>query len=373
MPIASGQANGPGRFARVALVHDWLTIPGGSEQVLLNLLELFPAGEIFTAVYDPAPWPEALTSRRIHRSFLDRIPGSTKTYRLLLPLMNVAFEGFDLRDFDLVVSSNHAYAKNVLTRPETLHVCYCHTPMRYAWEPRFLEGERVPLKRLAQSLFAGRIRREDFIGSSRPDYYVANSRHVATRIAKYYRRDAHVIHPPVDVDKYRSLPRAEGDYYLYLGRLVPYKRADLAIEACRRLGRKLWVAGGGRARERLRSIAGPETTFLGHLPEEDLRRILAGARALIFPGEEDFGIVPVEAQAAGVPVVAYGVGGATETVVDGETGVLFEPQTVDALCEAILRFESTSFDEQLLREHSAQFSSARFQSEFADFLERVSR
>ena len=373
MPNASGQANAPGRFARVALVHDWLTIPGGSEQVLLNLLELFPRGEIFTSVYDPAPWPEALTSRPIHRSFLDRIPGSTKTYRLLLPLMNRAFEAFDLRDFDLVVSSNHAYAKNVLTRPGTLHVCYCHTPMRYAWEPRFLEGERVPLKRLAQSLFAGRIRREDFIGSSRPDYFVANSHHVATRIAKYYRRDARVIHPPVDVDKFRSLPRAEGDYYLYLGRLVPYKRADLAIAACRRLGRKLWVVGGGRAQERLRSIAGPETTFLGHLPEEELLRVLAGARALVFPGEEDFGIVPVEAQAAGVPVVAYGAGGVTETVIDGETGVLFEPQTVDALCEAILRFESMSFDEQRLRQHSVQFAPGRFRSEFADFLEQVSR
>jgi len=354
----------------VAISHEWLTVPGGSEKVVASLLDLFPESEIFTSVYDPEPWPAAITSRPVHVSFLDRIPGAHDNYPKLLPLMNAAFESFDLSRFDLVISSNHSCAKNVLTRPDTLHVCYCHTPMRYAWEPGFLKDEPMggPARLMAPMLIGG-IRRRDLAASSRPDRYVANSRHVAARIEKYYRREAEVIHPPVDVERFLAVPRTEGDYYLCLGRVVPYKRADHAVAACARLGRPLKVVGGGRGLEGLRPLAGPGTELLGSVGDEELPGLIAGARALLFPGEEDFGIVPVEVQAAGVPVIAYGVGGARDSVVQGETGVLYDEQSADALARAILEFEQASLSEDVIRDNARRFSPERFRDEMTALLE----
>jgi glycosyltransferase involved in cell wall biosynthesis len=357
------------RFPRVAISHEWLTSPGGSEKVVLAFLELFPDADIYTSVYDPGPWPPAIRSERVHTSFLDRLPGAARYYPRLLPLMNMAFESFDLGDYDLVISSNHACAKNVITRPETLHVCYCHTPMRYAWDPGFFGGERLLLhERVLLPLLLPRLRREDVIASLRPDRFVANSSHVAARIRKYYRRDSVVIHPPVEVERFLDVPRAEDGYYLFLGRLVPYKRADLAIAACTALDRPLKVVGGGRAGEAARAAAGPRVEFLGDVDDGRLAEILAGARALLFPAEEDFGIVPVEAQAAGLPVIAYGLGGARDSVIDGETGLLFERQTVDSLSDAILRFEELRLDERRIRDNARRFSRARFLEEFASLL-----
>jgi glycosyltransferase involved in cell wall biosynthesis len=358
---------------RVAIVHEWLTIPGGSEKVVLALLDLFPEAEIFTSVYDPGPWPPAITDRPVHVSWLDRVPRARTLYPKLLPLMNTAFESFDLSAFDLVVSSSHSCAKNVLTPPTTRHVCYCHTPMRHAWEPRFLAQEDIGRAgRLVLPLLLDRLRAQDLAGASRPDVFVANSAYVAARITKYYRRSARVIHPPVDVASYLATPRREEDYYLFLGRMVPYKRADVAVAACERLGRPLRVVGGGRALDAVRARAGEHTDFVGHVDDARLREILAGARALLFPGEEDFGIVPVEAQAAGVPVIAYGAGGVRDSVVDGKTGLFYDDAGVAGLSDAIERFETMRFDEEAIRDNARRFAPDRFRAEFAALIDELS-
>jgi glycosyltransferase involved in cell wall biosynthesis len=361
------------RFARVAVVHDWLTIPGGSEQVLLELLEMFPEAELFTSVYDPSPWPEQITARRVHSSFLNRIPGAARHYPKLLPLMSRAFRSFDLSGFDLVLSSSHAFAKNVHAPPGALHVCYCHTPMRYAWEEGFLQGEAVGRARVLLPPLLAWLRRQDLAGARGPDVFVANSRHVANRIARYYGRVAEVVHPPVDVEHYLELERAPGDHYLAFGRVVPYKRVDLAVAACAELGRPLTVAGDGRARAGVQGAATGEVEFLGKVSAGERDRLLSGARALLFPGEEDFGIVPVEAQAAGVPVIAYAVGGVLESVLDGETGVLFDEQTPASMAAAIARFERLELDPRRLRENARRFGRARFRAEMAAVIDRCSR
>ncbi len=343
---------------------------------MLALLGMFPEAELYTTVYDPEPWPREITSRPVHTSFLDRIPLSERIYPRLLPLMNAAFESFDLSGFDLVISSSHACAKNVLTTPDTLHVCYCHTPMRYAWEPGFLAGEDIGLTgRLAARALMGRMRRQDASGASRPDAFAANSTHVAARIAKYYRRTATVVHPPVDVGPLLGEPRGSDDYYLALGRVVPYKRVDLAVAACARLGRRLKVVGEGRALDSARAEAHGNSSieFLGYVDDAEIPRLLAGAKALLFPGEEDFGVVPVEAQAAGTPVIALGVGGAMDTVLDGETGVLYEDASAEGLTQAIRRFEALSFDEMVLRAHARSYGYGRFEESFAGFVREAVR
>jgi glycosyltransferase involved in cell wall biosynthesis len=361
------------RFARVAVVHDWLTIPGGSEQVVLELLEMFPQAELFTSIYDPSPWPAQITERAVHSSFLNRVPGAVRHYPKLLPLMNRAFRSFDLSGFDLVLSSSHACAKNVRTPTGALHVCYCHTPMRYAWDEEFMQGEDVGrVTRLLLPALLSWLRRQDLAGAAGPDVFVANSRHVAERIERCYGRTAEIVHPPVDVDHFLSLSRAPGDSYLTFGRVVPYKRVDMAVAACARIGRPLEVAGDGRALEAVKLGAGEGTSFLGKVSETERDRLLAGARALLFPGEEDFGIVPVEAQAAGVPVIAYGVGGAAESVLDGRTGVLFAEQTVAGLTAAIERFEGLELNGEALRENARRFGRDRFRAEMAEVILRAS-
>jgi glycosyltransferase involved in cell wall biosynthesis len=377
----------PARFPRVAIVHEWLTIPGGSEDVVIELLKMFPQAELFTTIYDPSPWPALIKDRPVHASFLNRIPGARRHYPKLLPLMNRAFRSFDLSGFDLVLSSNHACAKNVRTPPGTLHICYCHTPMRYAWEEGFLEGEVGRMTRLLIRPLLGWLRRQDLKGSRGPDVFVANSRHVAARIERFYGRSAKVIHPPVDVEHYFALKRAPRDFYLVFGRVVPYKRVDLAVAACSRVGRALRVAGGGRALDAIKALAAEDVVeagdavavgggaggveLLGRVSESERDELLSGARALLFPGEEDFGIVPVEAQAAGVPVIAYGVGGAGESVLDGRTGVLFEEQTVAGLTGAIERFEGLDLDEAEVRENARRFGRERFRAEMAEVIDGV--
>jgi glycosyltransferase involved in cell wall biosynthesis len=369
------------RFPRVAIAHEWLTIPGGSEQVVLELLEMFPQAELFTSIYAPERWPAQITERVVHTSFLNRVPGAASHYPKLLPLMNRAFRSFDLRGFDLVLSSNHACAKNVRVPAGTPHVCYCHTPMRYAWEEGFLEGEEVGrVTRLLLPLLLRRLRRQDLAGSASPDVFVANSRHVADRIERYYGRSAEVVHPPVDVEHFLTLARAARDYYLVFGRVVPYKRVDLAVAACARMDRALKVAGDGRALDAIRARldagigaggAGHPIELLGRVTDAERDRLLGGARALLFPGEEDFGIVPVEAQAAGAPVIAYGVGGAGESVLDGATGVLFGEQSVAGLVRAIERFEGLELDGETLRANARRFGSERFRREMAAVIDRT--
>jgi glycosyltransferase involved in cell wall biosynthesis len=357
------------RFPRVAITHEWLTIPGGSEKVVMAILELLPYAELFTTVYDPAPWPPTITDRRVHPSFLNRLPGATAHYTRLLPLMDPAWRAFDLSGFDLVISSNHASAKNVRTPPGVPHVCYCHTPMRYAWDPTFLQGEEIGgfTRRLAP-LATAWLRRVDRRRAAGPDVFVANSTFVAARIREAYGRESVVIHPPVHVEQFLANARDPRDAYLVFGRIVPYKRVGAAVEACERLGRPLLVAGDGRDLEHVRRLAGPHTTFLGHVGDDQVPCLFAEAKALLFPGLEDFGIVPVEAQAAGLPVVAFGEGGARDSVLDGKTGVLYAPGSVPALCNAIERFESSRFDDAALRANAQRFSAETFAAAFTDLL-----
>ncbi len=362
------------RFPRVAVVHEWLTIPGGSEDVVIQLLEMFPKAELFTSIYDPNPWPEIVTERPVHASYLNRIPGAQAHYPKLLPLMTRAYRAFDFSRFDLVLSSSHACAKNIRTPPGVPHVCYCHTPMRYAWDESLLEGEEIGrATRLALPLMLRRLRRQDVEGAASPDLFVANSRNVADRIRRYYGRSAEVVNPPVDVERLLTLPREQGEYYLVFGRVVPYKRVELAVAACARLGRPLKVAGDGRAMASVRAAAAGhlEIELLGRVEDAERDALMSSARALLFPGEEDFGIVPVEAQAAGLPVIAYEVGGASETVIDGRTGVLFEQQSALGLAAAIERFEGLELAEQAIRQNAERFGRERFRSEMAAVIERA--
>jgi glycosyltransferase involved in cell wall biosynthesis len=364
------------RYPRVALSHEWLTIPGGSEKVVLAILDLVPHAELFTTVYDPVQWP-ALAGPRVRPTWLDRIPGARTRYPRLLPLMDAAFRRFDLSGFDLVVSSNHAPAKNVRAPAGVPHVCYCHTPMRYAWDPDFLDGERVdPVQRLAFRALLPSLRRADRRGAAGVGTFAANSTFVAGRIRQAYGRDdAHVVHPPVEVGRFAANARDasatdEDAPYLFFGRVVPYKRADVAVQACLALGRRLIVAGGGRDLERVRALAAgrPEIEVRGRVDDAEVPALLARSRALLFPGIEDFGIVPVEAQAAGLPVVGLGVGGLRDSVLDGETGVLYDDPSPAGLAAAIERFEALSLDDGRLRAHAAGFAPDRFAERFGRLL-----
>ena len=310
---------------RVALVHEWLTTLGGSERVLLALARMWPGAPIFTSVYGGDQLPKEFEGLDIRPSFLQRVPGATRRHQALLPLMPLAFEQHDLRGFDLVVSSHHACAKGVIVDADALHVSYVHTPMRYAWDLTHEYQASLPRwqRALAQPLLTY-LRAWDVASSYRVDHYVANSNLVRTRIAKTWRRNATVIHPPIRLHDFHLAPEEErGEHLLVVSRMVPYKRVDLAIAACRQAGRKLRIVGEGPLMKKLRAEAGPDVEFLGHLPDHEVRREYARARALLFPGKEDFGLTPLEAMASGTPVIAFGEGGARETVVDGVTGVFF--------------------------------------------------
>ncbi len=354
------------RYPRVAISHEWLTIPGGSEKVVVALLDLVPQAELLTTVYNPdGGWPAAITQRTVRPSSLNRIPGAWTHYPKLLPLMDRAFRSFDVSEYDLVVSSNHACAKNVRThdRPgsRVRHVCYCHTPMRYVWDPSFLEGEQ--LGRIGGTVLKAaipRLRRTDLRGAAQVDEFVANSSFVAERIHSTYGRPSTVVHPPVEVERFLDRSRAPEDFYLVFGRLVPYKKADVAVAACELLGRDIVVAGTGRDLPRVEAAAGPHTTFAGRVSDEEVASLFSRARALLFPGLEDFGIVPVEAQAAGLPVIAYGKGGARDSVVDGVTGVLYDDPSPAGLAAAIERFEGLDLADGALRDHARGFAAEVF-------------
>ncbi len=367
---------------RVAIVHYWFVKFRGGERVAEALAEMFPQADLYTLVLDPDALPPSLRGRNFTTSFLQNVPGIQRHYKKLLPLFPLALEQFNLDDYDLVISSESGAAKGVLTRPHTCHICYCHTPMRYIWDMYHQYRAKPGMGRVARvvfSLSAHYMRLWDYAAAARVDYFVANSRNVAGRIGKHYRREATVINPPVAVCAGYISPKVE-DYYLVVGQLVDYKRVDLAIEACNRLRRPLRIIGEGDEFARLRSRAGPTVKFLGHLPDRELRENYARCRALLFPGEEDFGIVPVEAQSFGRPVIAFGRGGALETVVGGfatvprapesSSGVFFAQQSADSLADAILSFESNEgrFSPAFIRRHAERFSVSRFKNELATFI-----
>ncbi len=357
---------------KVALVHDYLNQMGGAERVVLALHELFPDAPIYTSIYDPQRVDAAFRTMDIRTTFMQKLPLVMKHHQPYLPMYPLAMESLDLRGYDLVLSSSSAFGKGVITRPETLHICYCHTPMRWCWNyDEYVEREQLGgvARRVLPLLIAG-MRVWDQTSSMRVDHFIANSPVVAERIKKYYRRDAVVIPPPVEAGRFPFDPMTQPeDYFLILSRLIPYKRIDLAIEACNRLHLPLVIIGGGRDEARLRNLAGPTIRFLGRLSDEDVLYYYSHCRAFLFPGEEDFGITPLEAQAAGRPVIAYGAGGALASIVEGVTGTFFREQTVDSLAAVLATFDEWCYDTQSIRNHALEFDTPRFKRRILQFVE----
>jgi glycosyltransferase involved in cell wall biosynthesis len=345
----------------------------GGEKVIEALCRMFPDADIFTHAYRPEAVSETIRSHRITTSFVSRLPFATKRYRSYLPFMPLATEQFDLRGYDLIISSESGPAKGVIAPPHALHICYCHSPMRYVWnmfhDYRDASGW---LTKLIMPVVAHYVRNWDAVSASRVHCFVANSKNIAARLRTYYGRSATVIYPPVDVRSFQPAPANEiGDYWLMVGELVRYKRPDIAVEAFNKAGRKLVVIGGGELLKEIRALAGPTVQVLGPQPFSTLVHHYARARALVFPGEEDFGIVPVEAMASGRPVVAYGRGGAMESVIDGVTGVLFADQSVDGVNAAVDRCESIVFDTRAITARAEDFSADRFARQMQGFIDQA--
>lgn len=355
---------------RVAIIHDYLTQFGGAERVLKIFMELFPAAPVYTLVHDPRVTAGVLDARRIRTSFLQRVPLARSRHRLFPLFMPLAVEQFDLSAYDLVLSASHSFGKGVITRPETLHVSYCFTPLRYAWDDshRYVREFGVPaLLRALVPAALTYVRVWDVHAADRVDQFLAISNFVAERIAKYYGRTSTVISPPVDTARF--LPGSSvSDRFLVVSRLLPYKRIDLAIEACNRLRVPLDIVGTGPEEERLRALAGPTIRFHGFLPDATVAHMYASCRAFLFPQEEDFGITVLEAAAAGRPVVAFRGGGALETVVEGVSGVFVEHQTVDSLAAGIEASLRQSWDTTAIRRHALRFDVSEFRRQFIDTL-----
>ncbi len=353
---------------KVALAHDWLTNLAGAERVIIALHETFADAPIYTSVFIPELFPE-LAGADVRTSFLQKVPYARKKHQAFPFLRAVAFEGFDMSEYDVVISSCHAEAKGVITRPETLHICYCYTPIRYYWggyneyleNPRF--GPLNPLVRAVMPFMANYLRVWDRCAADRVDLFVATCGNVASRIKKYYRRDSHVIYPPVNTEWLKPSGKVE-EFFLIAGRQIPYKRTDIAIKAFNKLGLPLKVAGNGSELEHLKSIARPNIEFLGRVSDDELADAYSRCRAFIFPQEEDFGITPLEAMAAGRPVIAFRGGGALETVVEGETGVFFDRQDEQCLIDAVKAFKPEAFEPETLREYAKRFDVSAFKSSF---------
>jgi glycosyltransferase involved in cell wall biosynthesis len=360
----------PHSALRIAIVHDYLNQYGGAERVLEELHALWPEAPVFTSIYDRGRMPAAYRQWDIRPSFMQRLPGILRNHQPYLPVYPLAFGRLDLRGYDLVISSSSAFAKNVYPPPGALHICYCHSPMRFAWNYRdYARRERIG--RAAGALLwpvLRSVRLWDAAGTRRVDHLIANSRAVAERIRRFYGREATVIHPPVRTASVAVATGEPDDFYLVVTRLVPYKRLDVVVEAFARSGRPLKIAGEGRDRAALERLAGSSVQFLGRVSDEEKNALYARCRATIFPAEDDFGIAQVEAQAAGRPVLAYRAGGALETVVEGVTGLFFDRQTPEALLEAVERLERRTFDPATIAAHARTFDAAVFRRAVSDFV-----
>jgi glycosyltransferase involved in cell wall biosynthesis len=357
---------------KIAVVHDYFNQSGGAEKVAEELYAMIPGAQLVTTVAFPEKMPPRLKDVPVQTSWIQRMPRIRDLYRIYFPLYPFAVDSLDLSAYDLVVSSSSGYAKGVKTRPGAVHVCYCHTPMRWVWDyNRYSARETFSfVQKLALPLFINRLRKWDIAASKRPTHYVANSHVVADRILAAYGRTSEVIYPPIDVDRF-SISDVVEDYYLVLARLVSYKRIDIAVRACTKLNRRLCIIGSGPDTESLKAIAGPTVEFLGRLSDTEVNRYISRCRALLFPGEEDFGMVPLETAAAGRPTIAYRAGGATETIIDGTTGLFFDEQTPEAMIDAIERFEQATWNPKVLRKHAEKFSAEVFQERFLALLDRL--
>lgn len=352
---------------KIAIVHYWLVGMRGGEKVIESLCRMYPEADVFTHVYVPEAVSDEIRRHQVKTSFINRLPRAAKLYQKYLPLMPLALEQLDLRGYDLIISSESGPAKGIVPPPGAMHICYCHSPMRYIWNMFHEYRARSGLiTRLVMPALAHYVRNWDSISANRVDHFIANSETVATRLHRYYRRASTVIHPPVDVDAFEVLPNGMvEDYCLMVGELVGYKRPELAVEAFNRTGRRLVVVGGGEMLAELRRIAKPNVTVLGPQPFSVLRHHYSRCRALVFPGEEDFGIVPVEAMASGRPVIAFRRGGATETVVDGMSGVFFDEQSVDALIAAEERARAITWQPREIATYARTFSTSVFEKQMA--------
>lgn len=348
---------------KIALVHDYLVQNGGAERVLQCLTEIWPDAPIYTILYNNKKFPK-FKNKDIRTSFLQKIPFAKKYHRLFPPLMMNAIEEFNLDYYDLVFSDSSSFAKNIITSPKTLHLCYCHTPMRYAWDDcqHYTQEFGFPnwLKKIVPFLM-NYIRVWDYFSSNGVDYFIANSKFVQGRIKKYYQRNSVVINPPVKVDKFYIAPKRElGNYFLVTGRMMKYKKTDLVIEVFNELKLPLKIIGRGIESKNLKKLSGPTVEFLGRVSEKKLREVYSKTQAFIFPQEEDFGIVAIEALASGRPIIAYRAGDIIEHVEDGKTGIFFENQTREALKEALMKFKKINFDSKYIRQTAMGFSEEIF-------------
>lgn len=355
---------------KMAIVADWLTDRGGAERVILTLAALFPQADIFTSVLSAKNFPE-LAGRKVITSYLQNLPLSSH-HQLYLFQRPLAFEEFNFKDYDIVITSSSAESKYILTQPETFHLCYCHTPTRYFWShyDEYLKRPQLgffnPLAKILMPHFMPQLRRADKLAAQRVDQFVANSETTKARIKKYYGRESKVIYPPVDTKRFALGGR--GDYFIIVGRQIPYKRTDIAVAAFNQTKLPLLIVGRGPELKRLMPMAHKNVRFVTDADDKKVSQLMAGARALIFPQEEDFGIVAIEAQAAGKPVIAYRAGGALETVIEGKTGIFFDEQTPESLIEGLQKFYKTSFDAEAIRRHALTFDTGNFKRQFGQFL-----
>jgi glycosyltransferase involved in cell wall biosynthesis len=364
------KARRDGAELKIALVHDYLNQYGGAERVLEELHALFPNAPVYTSMYWPEKMSPIIRRLEVRTSFMQRLPMVTRNHQPFLLLYPLAFESFDLSEFDVVISNSSAFCKGVVTSPGTLHICYCLTPMRWVWNYHaYVDRERLGwAARMVLPAAISQLRAWDVATAQNVDRFLAISRTVSSRVRKYYRRDSAVIYPPVNCDAFALPFQRVEEYYLVVARLMPYKRIDLAVDAFTRLGIPLKIVGRGRNEAELRARAGRNIEFVGHVSDAELKELYARCRGFVFPGEEDFGIAPLEANASGRPVIAYAAGGALDTVVDGQTGVLFEQQNVDCLIAAVRRAEAISWDSVELGQHARSFDRQVFRDQLLAFV-----
>lgn len=357
---------------KLALAHDYLNQFGGAERVLFAISEIYPEAPVYTLIHDSKRARGIFDNLDIRTSFLQKMPGGLRHMRWYLPWMPAAFESLDFTGYDVVLSDASAFAKGAIVGSSSLHICYCHTPTRYLWSDTHQYVEELKQGRIVKKilpLILNKLRTWDYQAAQRVDYFIANSKNVQRRIKKYYGRDSEVIYPPVEVEHFK-IAREIGDYYLIGGRLVSYKRFDLAVKAFNKLGIKLKIFGVGPEEEKLRKMAKSNIEFLGQVDDKEKAELYSHAITFIHPHEEDFGITAVESMAAGRPVIALKKGGALETVIDGETGVFFEEQEWEALADAVIRFDKEKFDAARIREHAMKFGKERFKREIGEFVKK---
>lgn len=354
---------------KIALIHDWLNQVGGAEDVLTELVRMYPTAPIYTSIYDRQRMPQSWQQWPIRTLWLDRLPGIHTHHQRYLPLYPLAFGGLRLKEYEVVLSNKSGFCHGVQVAPGTRHICYCLAPTRYVWQfEAYAQRESLGrgLRRLLQPMLSI-LKRWDYAAAQRVDQFVAISTEIQERIQKFYNRDSTIIYPPVQTDRFAPVADVE-DYFLVVSRLIPYKRIDLAVEACTRLGLPLLVGGKGRDLERLQSIAGPTVKFLGYVPDSELPGLMARCKAFLFPGLEDFGITPVQAMAAGRPVIAFRGGGALDYVLPGKTGELFDAQTTDSLAEALARFDPRNYHPEELQKHAQRFDVRVFESRLQELI-----